>query len=170
MRDLDAVPGEDFSTKSNHKMMLIAVTSGSARRRWRRGSVSDSQAPMLDSGHMKNTLCSSTSMDKDMCLYKRPNIVDEKLGSTDTGMKLISGTDCDNKLATEATCSRCRCRVLLPFKRQLCGTERGGQKKDSTSSSHQVLAVTEMTTALLMPAQTSAQLTGEGHGVVATFA
>ena len=84
---------------------------------------------MLDSGHMKNTLCSSTSMDKDMCLYKRPNIVDEKLGSTDTGMKLISGTDCDNPLATEATCSRCRCRVLLPFKRQLCGTERGGQKK-----------------------------------------
>ena len=47
MRDLDALPGEDFSTKSNHKMMLIAVTLGSARERWRRGSVSDSQAPCL---------------------------------------------------------------------------------------------------------------------------
>ena len=35
-----------------------------------------------------------------MCLYKGPNIVDETLGSTDTGMKLTSGTDCDNPLAT----------------------------------------------------------------------
>ena len=65
---------------------------------------------LLDNGNMKNMLCFAThSMDKDICLYKRPNIVDEKLGSTDTGMKLTSGTDCDNPLATEATCSRCRC-------------------------------------------------------------
>ena len=33
---------------------------------------------------------------------QRPNIVDETLGSTDTVMKLISETDCDNPLATEA--------------------------------------------------------------------
>ena len=64
---------------------------------------------MLDNGNMKNMLCFAThSMDKDMRLHKRPNIVDETLGSTDTGMKLTRGTDCDNPLATEATCSRCR--------------------------------------------------------------
>ena len=64
MRDLDAILGEDFSTKSNHKMMLIAVTRGSARRRWRCGSVSDSQDGMLDNGNMKNMLCFAThSMD-----------------------------------------------------------------------------------------------------------
>ena len=63
---------------------------------------------MLDNGNMKNMLCFVThSMDKDMCLCKRPKIVDETLGSTDTGMKLASGTDCDNPL--EATCSRGRC-------------------------------------------------------------
>ena len=68
------------------------------------------KSAMLDNGNMKNMLCfAAHSMDKDMCMYKRPNIFDEKLGSTDTGMKLTSGTDCDNPLATEATCSRCRC-------------------------------------------------------------
>ena len=65
---------------------------------------------MLNSGQMQNLLCFvAHTMDKDMCLYNRPNIVDETPGSTDTGMKLASGTDCDNPLATEATCSRCRC-------------------------------------------------------------
>ena len=65
---------------------------------------------MLENGNMKNMLCFAThSMEKCVCLYKRPNIVDETLGSTDTGMKLTSGTDCDDPLATEATCSRCRC-------------------------------------------------------------
>ena len=60
---------------------------------------------MLDDGNMKKMLCFAThSMEKDMCLYKRPNIVDETLGSTDTGMKLTSGTDCDDPLATEARC------------------------------------------------------------------
>ena len=61
---------------------------------------------MLYNGNMKNMLCFAThSMAKDMCMYKRPNIVDETLGSTDTVMILTSGTDCDNPLATEATCS-----------------------------------------------------------------
>ena len=65
---------------------------------------------LLDNVNMMNMLCFAThSMDKDICLYKRPNIVDETLGSTDIGMELASGTDCDLPLATEATCSRCRC-------------------------------------------------------------
>ena len=39
---------------------------------------------MHDNGKMKNMLCFAThSMEKDMCLYRRPNIVDETLGSTD---------------------------------------------------------------------------------------
>ena len=38
---------------------------------------------MLYNGNMKNMLCFAThSMAKDMCMYKRPNIVDETLGST----------------------------------------------------------------------------------------
>ena len=76
--------------KSNNKRMLVAVASGS--------------------GQMKKMLCfAKHSMEKDMCLYRRPNIVDETIGSTDIGMELASGTDCDLPLATEATCSRCRC-------------------------------------------------------------
>ena len=39
---------------------------------------------MLNSGQMKKMLSfAKHSMDKDICLYKRPNIVDETLGSTD---------------------------------------------------------------------------------------
>ena len=110
MRDLGAVPGEDFSTKSNHKRMLIAVTSKwlcKAETETRFGARLTSA--MLDNGNMKNMLCvAAHSMDKDMRLHKRPNTVDETLGSTDIGMTLTSGTDCDNPLATEATCSRCR--------------------------------------------------------------
>ena len=58
---------------------------------------------MLDNGN-RRTAVLPRAWAKDMCMYKRPNIVDERLGSTDTGMKLTSGTDCDNPLATEARC------------------------------------------------------------------
>ena len=60
---------------------------------------------MLDNGtHEEHALFFHAQHGQNMCLYKRPNIVDETLGSTDTGMKLTSGTDCDNPLATEARC------------------------------------------------------------------
>ena len=87
--------------------MLLSVASGSEMET--RFGVSLTSA-MLNSGQMKKMLCFVThSIEKDRCLYKRPNNVDETIGPADTGMKLTSGTDCDNPLATEANCSRCRC-------------------------------------------------------------
>ena len=83
MRHLDAIPGEDFSTKSNHKMMLIAVNKWLCKVEMETRFGVRLTSAMLDNGNMKNMLCFAThSMDKDMCLYKRPNIVDETLGST----------------------------------------------------------------------------------------
>ena len=96
--------------------------------------------------------------DKDICLYKRPNIVDETLGSTDTGMKLPSGTDCDNPLATEALAVGAGVEFCYQSSDSFVALNEEATK-DSVSSLHEALAVREKPNVLLTPAQTWVQLT-----------
>ena len=154
-------------------MMLVAVTSGSARRRWRRGSVSDSQAPCLTTVNMKNMLCFAThSMDKDMCLYNRPNIVDETIGSTDIrhGTGQWNGLRPSFHLRRRPLAVGAGVEFCYPPSDSFVALNEEATK-DSVSSPREALAVTEKPTVLLTPAQTSAQLTVMKHtGVVATYA
>ena len=90
-----------------------------------------------------------------MRLHKRPNIVDETLGSTDTGSRR-------RPLAVCAGVEFCH-----PSSDSFLALNEEATK-DSASSSHEALAVTEKPHVLLTPAQTSAQLIV--MRVVATFA
>ena len=117
MRYLDAIPGEDFSTHGNRVGFVGTEEQpqydAHSGNKWLCKAEMEMlfgvrlTSAMLDNGNMKNMLC--FAWDKDMCLYKRQILLTRNLGPTDTSMKLTSGTDCDNPLATEATCSRCRC-------------------------------------------------------------
>ena len=65
---------------------------------------------MLDNGqHEEHALFCHKRGTKIFVCTRDQILLTRQLGSTDTGLKLPSGTDCDNPLATEATCSRCRC-------------------------------------------------------------
>ena len=93
MRDLDAILGEDYSTDRNCVGFVGAEEQQQEDARsggkWLCKAEMETRfgvrltSAMLNSGQMKKMLCfAKHSMEKDMCLYRRPNIVDETIGST----------------------------------------------------------------------------------------
>ena len=139
--------------KSNHNMMLIAVNKWLCMAEMEMRFGVRLTSAMLDNGNMKNMLCFAGTK---ICLCTRDQILlTRNLESTDTSMKLTSGTDCDNPLATEATCAGVEfcCPSSDSF-----GALNEEATQDSASSSHEALAVTEKPNVLLTT-QTSAQLT-----------
>ena len=123
---------------------------------------------MLDDSNMKKMLRFAThSMEKCVCLYKRPNIVDETLGSTD--MKPVERF---------ATIHSRRGPLAVGAGVEFCYQSSDSfmalneeATQDSASSSHEALAVTEKAQ---RDSDASANIgtvdCDEGHGVVATFA